>query len=139
MLTGSCLCGTIAYQIAAKLGPIANCHCRTCRKAHSAAFATTASVPRDSFAWTKGEDVVASYESTPGKRRFFCPRCGSHLIAAWNDAPNVIVRVGSLDTDPGRGPVVHIWTSHRAPWHQITDAIPQLPEGAPPPRPTETR
>ncbi len=131
MLSGSCLCGTVAYEISGDLGPIGNCHCRTCRKAHSAAFATTARVDRTAFRWTKGDTVVTSFESTPGKKRHFCPRCGSHLMAAWDNTPYVIVRVGSLDTDPGRKPVVHIWTSLKAPWHEITDEIPQFAESAP--------
>jgi hypothetical protein len=142
MLSGSCLCGAVAYEISGNLGPIGNCHCRTCQKAHSAAFATTARAERAAFRWTKGEDVVANFESTPGKKkRFFCPRCGTQLIAAWNDASYVIVRVGSLDSDPGRGPVAHIWTSHKAPWHEITDTIAQYPEAAPAPpaRSTPTR
>ena len=111
------------------MGPIGNCHCRTCRKAHAAAFATTARVARDGFRWTRGDDVVAAFESTPGKKRFFCPRCGSHLMAAWDGADHVIVRVDSLDDDPGTRPIVHIWTSQRAPWHEIADALPQLSEG----------
>jgi hypothetical protein len=133
MLSGSCLCGAVRYEIAGELGPIGNCHCRTCRKAHAAAFATTARADRTAFRWSVGESVVASFESTPGKKRFFCPRCGSHLIAAWDAAPHVIVRVGSLDTDPGRRPVVHIWTSQKAPWHEISDGLPQLAESAPAP------
>jgi hypothetical protein len=132
-LSGSCLCGAVAYEIQGALGPIGHCHCRTCQKAHAAAFATTARVARADFHWTRGADVVASFRSSPGKQRFFCPRCGTHLVAAWDDAPTVIVRVGSLDGDPGGRPVVHIWTSHRAPWFEIADALPQLPEGAPKP------
>ena len=128
MLSGSCLCGAIRYEITGELGPIGHCHCRTCRKAHAAAFATTARVDREGFRWSKGEDLVASFESTAGKQRFFCPRCGSHLVAAWNDAPTVIVRVGSLDSDPGTRPIVHIWTSLKAPWHEITDDLPQFAE-----------
>lgn len=128
MLSGSCLCGDIQYEITGSLGPIGHCHCRTCRKAHAAAVATTARVDRSKFRWSRGEDRVATFESTPGKKRYFCPRCGSHLIAAWDDAPNVIVRVGSLDSDPGARPVVHIWTSHGAPWHEITDTLPQFAE-----------
>lgn len=130
-LRGSCLCGAVAYAISGPLGPIGHCHCRTCRKAHSAAFATTARVARDDFRWTRGEEVVAAFESTPGKRRFFCPRCGSHLVAAWTDADTVIVRVGSLDDDPGGRPLVHIWVSQRAPWHEINDSLPQFSESAP--------
>jgi hypothetical protein len=139
MLSGSCLCGAVRYEISGELGPIGNCHCRTCRKAHSAAFATTARVDRDSFRWSKGDNELASFESTPGKKRFFCPRCGSHLMAAWDGSPHVIVRVGSLDSDPGRGPVVHIWTSLKAPWHEITDKIPQFAEGTPAPSRVDTR
>jgi hypothetical protein len=132
MLTGSCLCGAVAYEIDGALGPIGHCHCRTCQKAHAAAFATTAHADRAAFRWSRGADVVAHFESTPGKRRYFCPRCGSHLMAAWDGAPTVIVRVGSLDRDPGGRPVIHIWTSHRAPWFEITDSLPQLAETAKP-------
>ena len=128
MVSGSCLCGAVRYEIDGELGPIGHCHCRTCRKAHAAAFATTARVDRSRFRWSCGEDVVASFESTPGKRRFFCPRCGSHLVAAWDGAPNVIVRVGSVDSEFTGRPAVHIWTSQQAPWYEITDSLPQLPE-----------
>ena len=38
MIAGSCLCGAVAYEADALSGPIGHCHCRTCRKAHSAAF-----------------------------------------------------------------------------------------------------
>jgi hypothetical protein len=99
-------------------------------------------VAREYFRWTQGEERVAHFESTPGrKKRFFCPRCGTHLIAAWNDAPDVIVRVGSLDADPGIRPVAHIWISHKAPWFEITDVLAQHTEGPTPasaPRQSET-
>jgi ADP-ribosyl-[dinitrogen reductase] hydrolase len=127
-LTGGCLCGAIAYEIEGPLGPLGHCHCRTCRKAHAAAFATTARVPRARFRWSKGEELVARYESSPGKKRSFCPRCGSQLIAAWDDQSDVILRVGSLDTDPGTKPLAHIWLSEKAPWFEPTDSLPRFAE-----------
>ena len=48
---GSCLCGAIHYEIDGLSGPINHCSCRTCRKAHAAAFASTAAVDRTHFRW----------------------------------------------------------------------------------------
>ena len=127
-LTGSCLCGTIRYR-ASGLGPIGHCHCETCRKAHAAAFSSVARVARSGFRWTQGEDALSSYQSSPGKHRYFCSRCGSQLAAAWEDEDEIILRLGCLDTNPRSRAVVHVWTSDKAPWYDITDDLPQVPEG----------
>ena len=120
-MKGSCLCGAIAYEIDRIDQPIGHCHCRTCRKAHAAAFATTAGVSREHFRWLKGEDKLASFESSPGKLRRFCSGCGSHLIAERLHQPHVIVRVATLDEDPDMTPILHIWTSHDVPWLQYDE------------------
>jgi hypothetical protein len=106
-----------------------HCHCRTCRKAHGAAFSTTLRVARVGFRWTSGEELLSFFESSPGKKRFFCSRCGSQLAAAWDHEDEVILRAGSIDGDPGVRPVVHIWTSEKAPWYEIEGELPQLREG----------
>ncbi|WP_188747599.1 GFA family protein [Marinobacterium zhoushanense] len=115
-MKGSCLCGAVVYEIDSIDMPIGHCHCRTCRKAHAAAFATTAGVLREHFRWLRGGDARSSFESSPGKLRHFCSVCGSHLVAERQQQPHVIVRVATLDEDPGLVPVHHIWTSHDAPW-----------------------
>src|SRR5690554_2222167 len=103
-MKGSCLCGNIVYEVDSIDFPISHCHCITCQKAHSAAFATTARVYREKFRWLQGEDSLASFESSAGKLRWFCPDCGSHLVAEKAGMPVVIVRVASLDDDPGLMP-----------------------------------
>ncbi|AZE93977.1 ADP-ribosylglycohydrolase family protein [Pseudomonas orientalis] len=115
-LNGSCLCKGVRYQVDRLDMPISHCHCNSCRKAHAAAFVATAGVMRDHFRWTQGEELLSSFESSPGKQRHFCSRCGSHLIAERAHQPHVIVRVATLDDDPGAGPTAHIWTSHDVPW-----------------------
>src|SRR5262249_62260761 len=75
MLTGSCLCGSVAYEVDAPTGPIVHCHCTTCRKTHGAAFSTVMPVPRAAFRWLRGEELVSSFESSPGKLRRFCTTC----------------------------------------------------------------
>src|ERR1700756_1799798 len=98
MLTGSCLCGSVAYEVDAPAGPIVHCHCTTCRKTHGAAFSTVMPVPRAAFRWLRGQELLSSFESSPGKLRRFCTRCGSHIVA---DRPNplkVPLRLGGLAT-----------------------------------------
>ncbi|WP_333876044.1 GFA family protein [Methylobacter sp.] len=81
-MKGSCLCKAIEYEIDSIDMPVVHCHCRTCQKAHAASFATTAGVMSEHFRWLKGEEKLSSFESSPGKLRYFCSLCGSHLVAA---------------------------------------------------------
>jgi len=129
MLTGSCLCGSVAYAVDAPIGPIIHCHCTTCRKAHGAAFSSLSPVPREQFRWIRGAELVASFESSPGKFRRFCPRCGSHLVADRAGQPVVLLRLGCLDTPVTDRPKAHIWRSDGAPWFDPKDQLPELPEG----------
>jgi ADP-ribosyl-[dinitrogen reductase] hydrolase len=129
-MRGSCLCKTITYKVDALSGPIGHCHCRTCQKAHSAAFASTARASRDAFRWVTGQERLRAFESSPGKLRHFCSLCGSHLIAEWIAKPYVIVRVASLDDHPGMQPELHIWTAHDVPWLSYGD-LPAFPDWPP--------
>lgn len=115
-MKGSCLCQAIKYEIDGIDMPLVHCHCRTCRKAHAAPFAPTAGVQREKFRWVQGSEFLSTYESSPGKLRHFCQRCGSHLMAERPGQPHVIVRVATLDDDPGLKPEAHIWGSHDMPW-----------------------
>jgi hypothetical protein len=114
-MKGSCLCKAVAYEIDSIDMPITHCHCHTCRKTHAAAFASTAGVKREHFRWLHGLDKLASFESSPGKLRHFCSVCGSHLIAERSHQAHVIVRIATLDDDPGVTPDAHIWLSQQAP------------------------
>ena len=129
MLYGSCLCGAVAFETQSLSGPIFHCNCQTCRKAHSAAFATTARTQRAYFKWSRGKEFLGHFESTPGKLRHFCTKCGSHLMAEWTNEPEVILRLGCLDTDPQARPSTHIWTSHRVPWLTFPADLPCLEKG----------
>jgi hypothetical protein len=50
-----------------------------------------------------------------------------------SDQPDTVrIRLGVVDGDPQLRPRVHVWVSAKAPWYEITDDLPQLPEGLPP-------
>ncbi|GGP26232.1 GFA family protein [Silvimonas amylolytica] len=123
-MRGSCLCQTIEYEISQLDSPIEHCACHTCRKAHAAAFNTAALVKHAHFRWIKGADALTAYESSPGKKRYFCSRCGTHLIAQRNGRDAVILRVATLDDDPGQMPELVIWASHTVPWLSHGPQIP---------------
>jgi hypothetical protein len=136
MITGSCLCQGIKFRVSGKLGPAVFCHCRQCQKSNGTAFATTAPVRARYFEITEGRELVREYESSPGKFRAFCSICGSPLYSRRPAEPDTLrLRLGTLDDDPGRRPLVHVWTGAKAPWFDITDALPQHEAGGP----SETR
>lgn len=130
-MKGSCLCGAVEYEIDQLDMPISHCHCRTCRKAHAAAFVSTAGVMREHFRWIKGEEKLTSFKTLPEKHSYFCSICGSHLIAERPAQPHVIVRVATLDDDPGVKPAMHIWCSHDVPWLQDEADNPRYQEWQP--------
>jgi hypothetical protein len=132
MIRGGCLCGAVGYEAEGFSGPLVHCHCHTCQKAHSAAFNTTGRVMRSGFRWTRGDAARRSFESTPGKLRWFCGRCGAHLMSEWVTDDQVILRVGSIDEGMGDAlPVAHIWYSHKAPWDHGEDNLTRYAEGLP--------
>ncbi|HTC09634.1 MAG TPA: GFA family protein [Acetobacteraceae bacterium] len=132
-LRGGCLCGAVGYEVAQLDGPVVHCHCRTCRKAHASPYGASARVARGHFAWTRGQDRLTAYESTPGKKRWFCSACGTHLVAEWVTEPELILRAATLDDDPGVRPVLHMWVSHDAPWVTPPEGVPRYAEGSPEP------
>jgi hypothetical protein len=132
MQKGSCLCASIRYEIDGPLDEVRNCHCSMCRKAHSAAFRSRASVRSRDFRWTAGENLVTWYQSSPGTQRGFCSRCGSPLLSRFDDSPEVFgLPLGCLDTDPGVRPAMHIFVGSKAAWFEITDLLPRHEAGPP--------
>jgi len=122
-ITGSCLCGQVRYEIFAEMGAITHCHCPSCQKAHAAAFSSVTSVPLDGLKFVAGKELLKYYESSAGKKRYFCSHCGSQIYAKRDDQNHYILRMGTIDGDPGIRPIQHIFTSYKAPWYNIHDDI----------------
>lgn len=130
-MRGSCLCRSIEYEATQLDSAIEHCSCQTCRKAHAAAFNSAAAVKHEHFRWLKGENMLKSYESSPGKRRFFCSNCGTHLVAQREGRGYLILRVATLDEDPGVTPQFQIWASHEVPWLRYGPSVVAYPEWEP--------
>ena len=124
MIRGSCACGGVRFEIEA-VRSLTHCHCVNCRKLTGASFATYAHVEKAKFRWLRGQRGLRRYESAPGSFRAFCPTCGSLVPGQAPYLETVSVPAGLLDDDPGVKPRLHVFTSSKAPWCEITDGLPQ--------------
>lgn len=127
MHTGSCLCAGVKFRIKGALAPLQICHCSQCRKAQGAPFATNAPVRTAAFTLLSGASLLTEYESSAGKFRVFCSRCGSPVYSRRAALPDVIrVRVGLIDEPVTIKPLAHFYTDSKAGWWPINDALPQV-------------
>jgi hypothetical protein len=126
VVAGSCLCGQVAYESAGPAMLMRNCHCTRCRRGRSAAHATNVLYKLDDFRFTRGEAQVRNYK-VPEARFFavaFCSHCGGKMPYRSRERGFVVTPAGSLDTDPAvSAPPVHIFTSSKANWFDITDTF----------------
>lgn len=132
MYRGSCLCGTVSYELRGELGPVVQCHCSRCRKAQGSAYATNSPVKEADFHLLSGQESLRDFESSPGKFRTFCSRCGSPVYSRALAKPGILrLRIGLLDTPLSVRPVAHIFASSHAEWDVIRDDLPQYEAGMP--------
>ena len=122
--TASCLCGGVKLELTAEPGPIALCHCAMCRKAQGGPFSAQAPMPAEALNVIQGVELLANYESSPGRHRLFCKGCGSPLFSTNADEPNVVrVRVGIIDGPLRTRPSAHYYVGQMANWWRIDDAL----------------
>jgi len=123
---GSCHCGRARFEITGPISGFLHCHCATCRKINGTTHGSSAVVAAEHFHVTSDTGDLAAYESSPGKRRYFCASCGAHIYAAKDWAPDIVLlRMGTLDTPFDIRPERHIWVSHKPDWYDILDDLPQ--------------
>ncbi len=71
--TGGCLCGKVRLVASGQPYRVGLCHCLDCRKHHGALFHASAIFPE--------EAVSIEGETRDYAGRFFCPQCGSSVLA----------------------------------------------------------
>ncbi len=132
LLKGSCHCGHVKFESTGDILRFVYCHCDDCRKINGTAFSAALVVPSSGFRVTAGNGFMTAYESSPGKHRCFCGRCGSPIVSRMEAKPDiVIIRAGTLDDNPDIRANMHIWVKAKAPWEHIGDDLPQHAEGPP--------
>lgn len=132
-MKGSCLCGSVAYEIQPPFTIFQYCHCSRCRKFTGSVHSANLFVPPSQFQWVKGAEQVGKYDFPEAKylTTAFCKQCGSSLPWEAKGGRNMVVPAGTLDEDPGVKPQQNIFWASRAEWCPESSELPkyaQLPE-----------
>jgi len=123
---GSCLCGSIRFEIDGSIDSVIYCHCSLCRKASGSAFATNGFVRADGFKIREGKSALSEFESTPGRIRSFCSKCGSPIYSTNAQDPDRIrIRLGVIDTEVKERSISHNFVSSKADWEDLDAELPR--------------
>ena len=125
---GQCSCGEVRFSVENTFEYAFYCHCSRCRARTGSVFAAIAGIGIDKVEVTAGHDsLVLEGECSDGYGAR-CGLCKSFLFAAVRERKYMHLSLGVLQDTPSRLPDHHIYVGSKAPWFQITDALPQYEE-----------
>ncbi len=122
-LSGRCLCGAATWHYDGPLGRNLICHCESCQRAASSAYAAFIEVDPDRIEWSGPRN---DYQSSPGTFRGFCPTCGTRLYFRSDRWPGELhIHAATLDDPSLYHPDCQVVMHERAPWLDGLDALPR--------------
>jgi hypothetical protein len=126
MITGSCLCGGVAFEVTGPLRPVVGCHCGQCRKQSGHFGAFTACDDTDlSF---KSKESLGWYRASVSAQRGFCKTCGSLLFWKGDGRNYTSITAGSLDAPTGLRMEGHIYCDDKGDYYEILDGDYRKPQ-----------
>ena len=126
-VSGSCLCGAVAFHVELPTLFCGHCHCSMCRRNHGAAYVTWFGVLYEQFEIDKGIDVLVRHASSEHGSRRFCGKCGSSLFCESTQHPEHIdIVLANMDGPIDKAPQFHGYWESRADWAQVGDELPRL-------------
>lgn len=128
MLSGRCACKAVAYEVSDEFVVAFNCHCSNCRALTGSAFLPWGEIEREKLRVTKGADALMVIGAADADHATHCRECASLLYWTAHGGAYVRVPYGSLVDEPALKPTAHIFVGSKAPWFEITDALPQHEE-----------
>ena len=123
MLEGRCECRAARFRVPDEFLYAINCHCSNCRASTGSAFKPLAGIEREKLELLEHDGLLVWGEEDANVTR--CGVCGSQLYAVVRDGKYVHVPLGALVDPPSIRPSKHIFVGSKAPWHEITDDLPQ--------------
>lgn len=132
MYKGSCLCGSIQFSLNGGVTDIIHCHCSLCRKASGSAFATNGFIDATDLMLIDRDNSLTHYESSAGKRKYFCKTCGTPIYSSNAQSPlRYRLRLGVIDSDITERPSSHNFVTSKANWENLDVTLPHYEEHEP--------
>jgi hypothetical protein len=134
-LTGGCGCGAVRYEIKQPLVGAIYCHCTRCQRRSGSGASASAHLAAGSLEITAGEQHLRDWAPGGGFAKVYCGECGSAVLVR-NPANGEIamVRLGTIDGDPGVRPSARQFVAYAAAWEPIPDdGLPRYDERMPAP------
>jgi hypothetical protein len=127
---GSCLCGTVRFEIQLPTRFCVHCHCSICRANHGAAFVTWLGVAKTQFRLLTGESALKRYQSSDHGSRSFCSECGTSLFCELDGDPDTIdIALTSIRGPVDRAPEAHIYFDDHVEWLEAADRLRKVSPG----------
>jgi len=132
LLEGRCACGEVAYRLTSAPMFVHCCHCTCCQRETGTAFALNALIEADRVELLAGQPLVIDTPSNSGAGQKIsrCPACCTALWSNYGGRGDIIrfVRVGTLEEPFRLPPDIHIFTSTKQPWVEVSGTTPVVEE-----------
>ncbi|WP_250656211.1 GFA family protein [Alkalimarinus coralli] len=122
---GSCLCGTVEYELSGEFQSFFLCHCSRCQKDTGSAHAANLFAQSSRLTWTQGGSSVKTFQYPNSRHaKSFCQNCGSALPTVAENIKCIVVPAGSLDSQVPILPTAKIFVGSCANWSKDLVNVP---------------
>lgn len=126
VISGSCECRNIKFEIQGQIPNVVACHCTQCRKTSGHVWASVL-VPDEDLSLQSNDSLRWRRSSRFAKRGFYT-ECGSSLFYKHDEETSTAVAAGALDAPTGLKTEKHIYVADKGNYYQIPLNEPQFDE-----------
>ena len=80
VLSGSCFCGEVQFEVHGDPAAMGYCHCESCRHWSAGPVNAFSLWAPQALEIIRGSGSIGTYNKTAGSSRRWCTRCGGHLF-----------------------------------------------------------
>lgn len=129
-MTGSCLCGDVAYVATDGFDMSGNCHCNICKKITGGAFEAFAIIDQDRLKLVQGEQELVEYRISGKAKKYFCGTCGTPVYNRYRPIPGkLVVHIGTLDDPASVTPTFNLYCENMLPWVAELSSLKNFAQG----------